>query len=94
MPLALRLLGTAFLPLLAAALTMVVSRLGVVWLQASTLPGLVHGATLGSLVLVGALSYRWTGRASVAVAMVVASICVTVLSVFLLLLWAFGSAFE
>jgi hypothetical protein len=43
--------------------------------------------------LVGALSYRWTGRASVAVAMVVASICVTLLTVFLLLLWALGSAF-
>ena len=94
MPLALRLLGTAFLPLLAGALTIAVNRLVVVWVQGSALPGLVHGATLGSLVLVGALSYRWTSRASVAVAMVVASICVTVLTVFLLLLWALGSAFE
>ena len=73
---------------------MAVNRLGVIWLQGSALPGLVHGATLGSLVLVGGLSYRWTGRASVAVGMVVASICVTLLTAFLLLLWALGSAFE
>jgi hypothetical protein len=93
-PLALRLLGTAFLPLLAGALTMAINSLVVVWVQGSALTGLMHGTTLGSLVLVGALSYRWTGRASVAVAMVVASICVTVLTVLLLLLWALGSAFE
>lgn len=73
---------------------MAVNRLGVIWLWGSALPGLVHGATLGSLVLVGGLSHRWTGRAPVAVAMVVASICVTLLTAFLLLLWALGSAFE
>jgi hypothetical protein len=73
---------------------MAINSLVVVWVQGSALTGLMHGTTLGSLVLVGALSYRWTGRASVAVAMVVASICVTVLTVLLLLLWALGSAFE
>jgi hypothetical protein len=93
-PVALRLLGTAFLPLLAAALTMAFQRLVLVGLQVGVRPGLMHGAVVGSLVLVGALSYRWTGRASVAVGMVLASICVTMLFAFALLLWALGSAFE
>lgn len=45
-------------------------------------------------MLVGALSYRWTGRVSVAIGMVIASVCITSLTFFLFLLWALGSAFE
>jgi hypothetical protein len=63
-------------------------------LQGSFGPGVTHGAVVGSLVLVGALSYRWTGRFSVVIGMVIASVCVTSLVFFLFLLWALGSAFE
>jgi hypothetical protein len=52
-PLGPRLFGTAFLPLLAGALTIAFNTLFVGWVQGSALPGLTHGATLGSLVLVG-----------------------------------------
>jgi hypothetical protein len=88
MPLGLRLLGIAFLPLVAGFGALVLSMPGVFG------PGLTQGAVLGSLVLVGMLSYRWTGRATVAVAMVIASICVTSFAATLLFVWALASAFE
>jgi hypothetical protein len=90
----LRLLGTAFLPLLAALVAVVLNRLAAVWLHAAAPPGLPHGVVVGSLVVVGALSYRWTGRAAIAVGIVLASICVTLLAALVLLLWALGTAFE
>jgi hypothetical protein len=93
-PLGLKLFGTAFLPLLASLLAMAFNVLAAVRLQGSLGPGLTHGAVLGSLVLGGALSYRWTGRVSVAIGMVIASVCVTSLVFFLFLLWALGSAFD
>jgi hypothetical protein len=93
-PLGLRLLGAAFLPLAASSLAMAVNVVAAVRLQASLGPGLTHAAALGSLVLVGVLSYRWTGRAAVAIGMVIASVSVTTLALLLFLLWALGSAFE
>lgn len=94
MPVGFRLLGTAFLPLAASVLAMAFNVFVSVRLQAPPLPGLTHGAVVGSLVLVGALSYLWTRRVWIAVGMVIASVCVTALVFFFLLLWALGSAFE
>ena len=94
MPVGLRLLGVSFLPLVAGALTFAFNVVNAVWLHGRPPIGLTHGAIVGSLVLVGALSYRWTGRAAAAVAMVIASTCVTLLMVFLLLLWALSWAYE
>jgi hypothetical protein len=93
-PVGLRLLGVAFLPLVAGALTFAFNVVNAAWLQGRPPIGLMHGAIIGSLVLVGALSYRWTGRAATAVAMVIASICVTLLAVLLLLLLALSWAYE
>lgn len=94
MPLGLRLLGTAFLPLVASVLAMACNVFVRARLQSPALPGLTHGAAVGSLVLVGSLTYVWTRRVWVAVCMVVASICVTALALLVFLLWALGSAFE
>ena len=94
MAIGLRLLGTAFLPLVVSVLAIAFNAFVQVRLQSPALPGLTHGAVVGSLVLVGSLSYLWTRRVWVAVGMVIASICVTALAFFLVLLWALGSAFE
>jgi hypothetical protein len=93
-PLGPRFLGTAFLPLVASVLAMACNVCVQARLQSPALPGLTHGAVVGSLVLVGSLSYLWTRRVWVAVGMVIVSIGVTVLALFLLLLWALESAFE
>jgi hypothetical protein len=63
-------------------------------LQSPPLPGLTHGAVVGSLVLVGSLSYLWTRRVWIAVGMVIASICVAGLAFFVVLLWVLASAYE
>ena len=94
MPVGFRLLGTAFLPLAAFVLAMVLNVFVRTRLQSPALPGLTHGAVVGSLVLVGSLSYLWTRRVWVAIAMVFASVCVTSLAFALFLLWALGSGFE
>lgn len=88
MSLGIRLLGTAFLPAVVGLLALPLVAVG------SLGPGLIHGFSLGSLVLVGVLSFRWTGRVAVAVGMVIASICATSFAAMLLFVWALASAFE
>jgi hypothetical protein len=88
--LGLRLLGLAFVPLLATGFAMAFSVVLRVRLQVVA-PGLSHATTFGSLVLVGLLSYRWTRRAWVAGATVVAAVFVTGLALVVALLWALSS---
>jgi hypothetical protein len=88
MPLSLRLAGLAFVPLAAGAFTIAFSRVLAIEFRVPVAPGLAHAAVLGSLFVVGVLSFRWSGRLAVAAGTMLASILVTGLALVALILWA------
>ena len=90
MPLVLRLAGLSLVPLVAAAFAVALRRFLALEFGVAFAPALAHAAVLASLVLIGAIAYRWSRSASVAAGTVLAAVVLTGLAFVALVLWTLG----